>query len=69
MSLGGALTSSDTSVMIRSEMVGTGLGRVSLVKFFNDFVSMGEIGGCGPLKFFVSAFVAHPSDVVEQFTC
>jgi hypothetical protein len=63
------LTSSDANIMIGSEMVGTGLGRVSLVKFFNDFIGMGEIGGHGPLKFFVGAFVAHPSDVVEQFAC
>jgi hypothetical protein len=65
MSLGSTLMSSDTSVMIRSKMVGTGLGRVLLMEFFNDFIGMGEIGGCGPLKFFVSAFVAHPSDIVE----
>jgi hypothetical protein len=61
--------SSNASIMIGSEMVGTGLGRVLLMESFNDFIAMGEIGGCGPLKFFISAFIAHPSDVVEQFTC
>lgn len=52
-SLGGALTSSSSNSMTGSKNVGTGIGGVTLVGFFNEFVGMRGIGGCGSLEFLV----------------
>ena len=65
MSLGSTLTLSSASFVIRSEDVGTRFGGVALVEFFNEFVSMCEIGSGSPLEFFVGAFVTDPLYIVE----
>ncbi len=69
MSLGGALMSSSTSLMIRGEDVRTRFHGVSLVEFLNKFIGMHEVCSSGPLELFVGALITHPLDVVEQFAC
>jgi hypothetical protein len=66
VSLDHALTLGNASIVIWSEVVRAGLGRVLLVEFLNDFIGVCEIGGSSPLVFLVSTLVAHPSDVVEE---
>ena len=54
-----------TSVVVRREMVGTGLVRVPGVEFGNDFVCVSEVRGCRPLVFFVGAFITGPANVIK----
>ena len=55
------------SVMIRGKMIRTWFGGIPLMKLVNNIVSMCEIGGGGPLVFFISAFITSPVNIVEQF--
>jgi hypothetical protein len=59
--------SGDTCGVIRSEMIGTGFSRISLVEFLNNILSMFKVRGSEPLIFFVSSFITHPSNIVVQF--
>ena len=61
------LVAGNTSVVIQGKMIGTWFGRILLMKFVNNIVGMHEIGGSGPLVFFVSAFITSPVNIVEQF--
>ena len=63
-SASGSLASSNSIFMVRGELIGTGFGGIALMKFLNDFISMCEVGGGGPLILFVGTLIAHPSNIV-----
>ena len=53
--------------VVWSKMIRTGFCRIMLMELFNDFFSVSEIGSGEPLIFFVSTFISHPVDIIEQF--